>query len=32
VEELQGIEVEEDDSDDPWSRIARELDPRHAEQ
>ena len=28
VEELQGIEVEElDDGEDPWERIARELDP-----
>jgi hypothetical protein len=28
VEELQGIEVEEsDDTEDPWERIARELDP-----
>lgn len=29
VEELQGIEVEADDADDPWERIARELDPRN---
>jgi hypothetical protein len=27
VEELQGLEVEEDDIEDPWERIARELDP-----
>lgn len=27
VEELQGIEVEEDAIEDPWERIARELDP-----
>jgi hypothetical protein len=30
VEELQGIDVEVDDSDDPWERIARELDPNNA--
>jgi len=28
VEELQGLDVEEvEDTDDPWERIARELDP-----
>src|SRR5580765_187319 len=27
VEELQGIEAYESDADDPWERIARELDP-----
>lgn len=27
VEELQGIEIEDDDEEDPWERIARELDP-----
>jgi hypothetical protein len=27
VEELQGIEVEDEDAEDPWERIARELDP-----
>ena len=27
VEELQGIEVEDDEAEDPWERIARELDP-----
>ena len=27
VEELQGVEAAEDDYDDPWERIARELDP-----
>ena len=27
VEELQGIEVEEEGTEDPWERIARELDP-----
>jgi hypothetical protein len=27
VEELQGIEVDDDESDDPWDVIARELDP-----
>jgi len=28
VEELQGLELEDDDeSEDPWDRIARELDP-----
>lgn len=31
VEELQGIEPEDTDDDDPWERIARELDPRNAE-
>jgi hypothetical protein len=31
VEELQGIEVEaDDDGDDPWERIAAELDPHNA--
>jgi hypothetical protein len=29
VEELQGLEVEDEESDDPWERIARELDPAH---
>jgi hypothetical protein len=28
VEELQGIEVQEDEIEDPWERIAAELDPR----
>lgn len=28
VEELQGVEVDDDESEDPWERIARELDPR----
>lgn len=27
VEELQGIEAAEDEAEDPWERIARELDP-----
>lgn len=27
VEELQGVESYEDETDDPWDRIARELDP-----
>lgn len=27
VEELQGVELEEDDVEDPWERIAHELDP-----
>jgi hypothetical protein len=27
VEEMQGIEVEDEDGEDPWDRIARELDP-----
>jgi hypothetical protein len=30
VEELQGIEDEDEETDDPWERIARELDPRNA--
>ena len=31
VEELQGIAVEPDeDTEDPWERIARELDPANA--
>jgi hypothetical protein len=30
VEELQGIETIDDDSEDPWERIARELDPAQA--
>jgi hypothetical protein len=29
VEELQGIEVDDDESEDPWDRIARELDPNY---
>lgn len=27
VEELQGLDYEEPETDDPWDRIARELDP-----
>jgi hypothetical protein len=27
VEELQGIELDDEDTEDPWERIARELDP-----
>jgi hypothetical protein len=27
VEELQGVELEDDEVDDPWERIAHELDP-----
>ncbi len=30
VEELQGIEVEDEETEDPWERIARELDPHNA--
>ena len=30
VEELQGIEVEDEEADDPWDRIARELTPDDA--
>lgn len=30
VEELQGVEVDDGDDEDPWERIARELDPRQA--
>lgn len=30
VEELQGFEPIEEDEDDPWERIARELDPNNA--
>jgi hypothetical protein len=30
VEELQGIEVEDEVTEDPWERIARELDPARA--
>lgn len=29
VEELQGIDAYETEEDDPWERIARELDPAH---
>jgi hypothetical protein len=32
VEELQGLDVGESDEEDPWERIARELDPRQATQ
>jgi hypothetical protein len=30
VEELQGLDVEPDEAEDPWDRIARELDPSGA--
>ncbi len=30
VEELQGVELDAGDDEDPWDRIARELDPRQA--
>jgi hypothetical protein len=30
VEELQGIEVDEDEVEDPWERIAAELDPHQS--
>ncbi len=28
VEELQGVDLVDEEPDDPWERIARELDPR----
>lgn len=31
VEELQGLEVEDEDTLDPWDRIAQELDPNNTE-
>jgi hypothetical protein len=31
VEEMQGLEVIEEEGEDPWDRIARELDPTNAD-
>jgi len=31
VEEMQGVEEFAEDEDDPWERIARELDPHTAD-
>lgn len=32
VEELQGVEVEDEVTEDPWDRIARELDPTRVDE